>query len=181
VELLGGVAARLANRSARAAAVAATALCVSGCGPWGPLGILAGGPFLGAARPAPEDWSFSDAHPLIAIETRGPWYRHTVTVVCVSDGGDLYLMARHAPRKKWARNLMRDPRIRLEIGGELYAARATRVTDAASGEAVARGFLRKYVGIEAERARALGVPPEPGDDRAEVWSFRVEPDRGDAS
>jgi hypothetical protein len=51
-----------------------------------------------------------------------------------------------------------------------------RVTDAAGAEAVARGFLRKYVGIEAEHARALGGPPEPGDDRAEVWSFRVVPD-----
>lgn len=162
-------------RHGRLAWVAAAALLLCGCGPWGPLGIFAGGPFLGSVEPAPEDWSFTDAYPLIAVETRGELYRHTVTILCVSDGGDLYLMARHAPRKKWIQNLLRDPRIRLEIGGKLYAGRAVRVQDEASGGAVARGLLRKYVGIEAEHARALGGTPEEGDDRAEVWSFRVDP------
>ena len=33
---------------------------------------------------------------------------------------------------------------------------------------------RKYLGIEAEHARALLEPPAPGDDRAEVWLFRIE-------
>jgi len=153
------------------------AVLLSGCGPWGPLGILAGGPFLGSARPAPDDWSFTDAYPLIAVETRGPWYRHTVTILCASDGGDLYLMARHAPRKKWVQNVMRDGRIRLEIGGELYAARAVRVTDPESGDAVARAVLRKYIGIDAEHAHLLAGPPAEGDDRAEVWAFRVGPAR----
>ena len=156
-------------------------ILLSGCGPGGPLGVLAGGPFVGSAGPAPEDWSFTDAYPLIAVETRGEWYRHTVTILCVSDGGDLYLMARHAPRKKWIQNMLRDPRIRLEIGGELYEARAVRIQDEPRAEAVARGFLRKYVGIETEHARALGGEPAEGDDRAEVWSFRVEPAEGASS
>jgi len=162
-------------------ALAAAGFGLTGCGPWGPLGILAGGPFLGSAEPAPADWSESDAHPLVAVETRGPWYRHTVTILCVSHDGRLYLMARHAPRKKWVQNLLRDPRIRLEVGGKLYAARAFRVQDETSADAVARGFLRKYVGIEAEHARALTGEPAPRDDRAEVWSFRVEPPEEDAS
>jgi hypothetical protein len=166
--------------SALVAAVAAS-LILTGCGPWGPLGILAGGPFLGRAEPAPADWSFSDAFPLVAVETRGPWYRHTVTILCVSHEGKLYLMARHAPRKRWVQNLMRDPRIRLEVGGKLYEARAERVQDEVSADAIARGFLRKYVGIEAEHARALTGEPAPGDDRAEVWSFRVGLPEGDAS
>jgi len=166
-------------RSLALAGVAA--LLLSGCGPWGPLGIFAGGPFLGSAQAAPDDWSFTDAHSLIAVETRGRFYRHTVTVLCASDGGNLYLMARHAPKKTWVQNMLRDPRIRLEIGGQLYEARAVRVQDAASGEAAARGVLRKYVGIEAEHARALGGKPADGDDRAEVWSFRVEPADGASS
>ncbi len=147
-----------------------------GCGPWGPQGIFAGGPFLSAASASsPADWSFSDAHPLAAIETRGAWFRHSVTILCVAAGGRLYVMARHAPRKRWVQNLARDPHVRLRVGGELYAGRAERIEAGAEGEAVARAFLRKYVGIEADRAQPVLGPPLPGDDHAEVWTWRIDP------
>ncbi|MDX1650182.1 MAG: nitroreductase/quinone reductase family protein [Myxococcota bacterium] len=150
--------------------------CVLGCGPWGPQGILPGGPFVGSARTEPvADWSFTDAHPLIAIETRGRLLRHSVTILCVQADGDLYVMARHAPRKRWVRNVEADPRVRLEIGDALYAGRAVRVTEQAEADAVAEAMLRKYVGLDAARARFLMGPPPPGDDRAELWMWRIEP------
>jgi hypothetical protein len=158
-------------------------LLLSACGPWGPQGIFAGGPFAGAAvAPWPGDWSFTDAHPLVAIETRGPLVRHSVTILCVAAEGRLYVMARHAPRKRWVRNVGRDPRVRLRIGEALYEGRLARVDDqpgdAAAAAAVARAFLRKYVGLDAPAARPLAGPPAPGDDRAEVWTWRVEPHEG---
>ncbi|MGI9589911.1 MAG: nitroreductase/quinone reductase family protein [Myxococcota bacterium] len=146
------------------------------CGPWGPQGILAGGPFLGSpSEQAIEDWSFTDAEPLIAIETRGRLFRHTVTIVCVAAERRLYVMARHAPRKRWVQNLAGDPRVRLRIGEELYEGRAVRVSEPAESAAVARAFLRKYVGLDAPHARGLFFAPEPGDDRAEVWTWRIDP------
>ena len=151
------------------------AALASGCGPWGAQGIFAGGPFWGGSeKPFPADWSFSDAHPLIAIETRGAWVRHSVTILCVAAEGRLYVMARHAPRKRWVQNLARDPRVRLRVGGALHAGRAVRIGDSPEGEAVARAFLRKYVGIEAQRATPLVGPPAAGDDRAEVWTWRID-------
>ena len=159
----------------RALAVVWLALA-SGCGPWGPQGIFAGGPFVGGTeRPFPADWSFSEAHPLIALETRGALFRHTVTILCIAADGRLYVMARHAPRKRWVRNLARDSRVRLRIGDALYAGRAVRLGEPAEGEAVARAFLRKYVGIEAEHARPLAGTPAGDDDRAEVWTWRIDP------
>jgi len=147
-----------------------------GCRPWGPQGILAGGPFAGeSVQPFPADWSFSDAHPLVAIETRGALLRHSVTILCVAADGRLYVMARHAPRKRWVQNLARDPRVRLRVGDALYAGRAVRLGDSPESGAVARAFLRKYVGIEVEQARALDGPPQRGDDRAEVWTWRIDP------
>ena len=152
-----------------------TALALA-CGPWGPQGILAGGPFLGAASASfPSDWSFSDAHPLIGIETRGAVFRHSVTILCVAAEGKLYVMARHAPRKRWVQNLGRDPHVRLRVGEELYAGRAVRIGAGPEGEAVARAFLGKYVGIDVEQARPLAGPPAPGDDHAEVWTWRIDP------
>jgi len=154
----------------------AVALC--GCGPWGPQGIVAGGPFLGEVEPTPADWSFTDAHPLVAIETRGRWFRHSVTILCVSADGKLYVMARHAPTKRWVREAVADPRVRVEIGGKLYAGRAVRIDDqpgAGEGDSpVAQAFLLNYVGIEAEHARSLVGPPG-SDDRAELWTFRIDP------
>lgn len=169
-------------RRARAApALALAAALALGCGPWGPQGILAGGPFLGAARgDFPADWSFTDAHPLIAIETRGRYLRHSVTILCVSAEGRLYVMARHAPTKRWVRELGRDPRVRLRIGSELYGGRAVRLAGGPEGEAVARAFLRKYVGIDAAEARPLVGPPAPGDDHAEVWTWRIDAPEPDA-
>jgi hypothetical protein len=160
----------------RAALFAALLALASGCGPWGPQGVLAGGPYLGASEAAfPEDWSFSDAHPLIGIETRGTLFRHAVTILCVSTDGKLYVMARHAPRKRWVQNLARDPRVRLRVGDALHAGRAMRIEDAAESERVARAFLRKYVGVDVEQARALPGAPAAGDDRAEVWTWRIDP------
>lgn len=153
--------------------LATLALCA--CGPWGPKGVFPGGPLRGAAEPTPADWSFTEAHPLIAIETRGRWFRHSVTILCVAAEGKLYVMARHAPTKRWVQNAIADPRVRLEIGGRIYEGRAVRVDDAQDDSPVARAFLRKYVGVEVERARALTGPPAPGDDRAEVWTFRIDP------
>ena len=76
---------------------------------------------------------------------------------------------------------MRGGKHQLEIGGTLYEARAVRVRDEAGGDAAARGLLRKYIGIEAEHAHSLDGPPAEGDDRAEVWTFRVEPAEGASS
>ncbi|MGH7289395.1 MAG: hypothetical protein ACREI8_15400 [Myxococcota bacterium] len=147
----------------------------SGCGPWGPQGVFAGGPFADETEEAfPANWSFSDAHPLVAIETSGALFRHAVTILCVAADGRLYVMARHAPRKRWVQNLARDPRVRLRVGDALYAGRVVRLADPPEADAVARAFLRKYVGIEAEQARALTGAPAAADDRAEVWTWRIE-------
>ena len=159
----------------RSALAFVVAVSLAACGPWGPKGIIAGGPLLGATEPTPDDWSFTDAHPLVAIETRGRFFRHSVTILCVAAEGDLYVMARHAPTKRWIQNLLVDPRVRLDIGGKLYEGRAVRVRAVDGERGVARAFLRKYIGVEAEGARSLEGPPGPGDDHAEVWTFRIDP------
>jgi hypothetical protein len=71
-------------------------------------------------------------------------------------------------------NLARDPRVRLQVGDALYAGRAVRLGDSPEAGAVARAFLRKYVGLEVEQATALSGPPAAGDDRAEVWTWRID-------
>ncbi len=160
----------------RVAALLLLAALGAGCGPQGPMGIVPGGPLWGRAEDGfPDDWSFSDGELLAAVETRGPWLRHSVTVLFAHHDGRLYLPSRNASRKRWIQNLLRDPRLRVRVGDRIFEGRAVRVTESLPGAPVERAFLRKYYGIEVGGARFLYGPPEPGDDRADVWLFRVDP------
>jgi len=161
----------------RAACVlVATLVAASGCGPWGPLGVFPGGPLAGeTVSGAVEDWSFTDEHLIVSIETRGRLFRHSVTVLCISEGGRLYIPSRFAPRKRWVQNILRDPRVRIGVEGRVYEGRAVRVSERGGDSDVSRAFLRKYVGIEAEHVRSLPEEPAPGDDHALMWMFRIDP------
>jgi hypothetical protein len=98
-------------------------------------------------REAVTDWDwvnqFGDAFSEQAteLETR-TWYGipHSVTVLLVPDGDKLYLQSsaqtfrlnREFPAgKAWWRNVERDPRVRLKIGGKLYEMTVVLIQDRA--------------------------------------------------
>lgn len=98
-------------------------------------------------REAVTDWDwvnqFGDAFSEQAteLETR-TWYGipHSVTVLLVPDGDKLYLQSsaqtfrlnREFPAgKAWWRNVERDPRVRLKIGGKLYEMTVVLIQDQA--------------------------------------------------
>jgi hypothetical protein len=147
----------------------------AGCGPQGPLGILPGGPLWGSAEPGPPDWAEAGRSLTVSLETRRGWLVHSVTVICVEHDGFLYVPSRNAPDKRWVRNVLADPRVRVGVGGRVFEGVAGRVVDAAALEPVARKLLRKYYGLEVERARVLVGPPAPEEQRADVWMFRIGP------
>lgn len=110
-----------------------------------------------------EDWSFSDAYPEIFLET-GTWYGvpHSVTIVCASLEGRLYLWARHPDQKRWVENVARDPEVRLQIGDRLYAVELEPVADPEERERAYRAFAAKY-----------GSAPVPPEERPPLAYFRV--------
>jgi F420H(2)-dependent quinone reductase len=97
------------------------------------------------------DWTFSDAFPQIAVETR-TWYLlpHSVTTVCATHDGHLYvpsIYGNDAPfpeERFWNRNVARDPRVRVKVGERVYDRDAVLVTDPREREAVLRAFAVKY-------------------------------------
>jgi len=156
--------------------IAVIAPVLFACGPQGPMGVLPGGPLAGeVVEGKVEDWSFTDAAAIVAIETRGRWIDHSVSVLCMVADGNLYVPSRHAPKKHWVQNALADPRVRIGVDGKIYEGRAVRVTDPGEAERADRALMAKYFGVEAEIVRPLLGPPEEGDDRAEVWLFRIEP------
>ena len=103
-----------------------------------------------AATPV-ADWSFTDKYPTIYIETRSRYLLpHSVTITCVAHNGQLYLTSvfrEGSPfphGKGWTANVMRDPRVRLKIGNQVYDETLVLVTDPAEREAVLEAKVKKY-------------------------------------
>jgi len=116
-----------------------------------------------------EDWSFSDDHAEIFLETRPPWLLpHSVTIVATSLDGDLYVHARNPEEKRWVGHVARDPRVRLKIGENVYERRLEVVEDTAWQERIHRDFAEKY-----------GWDPQPAEDRPPRRYFRVVERNGD--
>ena len=97
-----------------------------------------------AASP-PGDWSFTDAHPEIAIQVATPYLvPHSVTIWCVSVDGDLYVAARNPDEKRWTGWVDRDPEVRLGIGSTLYDARLVPLEEEDVLARVRAAYREKY-------------------------------------
>ena len=130
------------------------------CGPIGPLpgGRLSGEVVLDRV----EDWSFSDAHPLIQLESR-PWFPHSVTTICFTHEGRLYVPAANPRGKAWPSYVLDDPRVRVKIGDKIYRGRAQRVSDESVTDAMFDAARQKYEQMAASR-----------DELPEIWLFRID-------
>jgi hypothetical protein len=122
-----------------------------------------------------EDWSFTDDAQEIFVETR-TWYGipHSVTTVCASDGASLYVPSVYfdggefPDARFWNRNVVRDPRVRLQIGERIFERRAVVVDDAAERDAALAAFARKYPFWQELAAKPEG-------ERPQVYFFRMDP------
>jgi hypothetical protein len=158
--------------AALALPLAALVVWFGGMGPWGPFpgGVLWGE----TAREQVADWSFVDRVAEVEVQTwlgPLPW---TVTTWALRHEGRLYLPSRNCFEKRWVRNLLANPDVRVRIEGRVHELRAVRDEDAAVGEALLRQALVKYLGIEAEDPRLLAHAPGPGETRAYGCIFRME-------
>jgi hypothetical protein len=157
--------------------LAAFLVWFGGLGPWGPFpgGVPWGEP---AREPAGEpvvDWSFVDRVAEVQVQTRLgplPW---SVTTWVFSHQGRLYFAARNCLGKRWVKNLLANPDVRVRIEGRIHALRAVRDEDPAVGEALLGQMLVKYLGLEAEDPRPLAHEPGTGETRAYGCFFRTEP------
>ena len=116
----------------------------------------------GALQPYPDDWSFTREHMEIAIQVAAPYFLpHSVTIVCGSFEGDLYVAALRPKTKNWAAWVGADPNVVLKIGGNLYEARLSRMEDPLTIADVLDAYGSKY--------RIAGSIP------TSIWFWRVDP------
>jgi len=115
------------------------------------------------------DWSFTDKYPSIFVQTRS-WYGlpHSVTTTITAHNGQLYLTSVYRPGsqfprdRRWNRNIMRDPHVRLKIGDQVFDRTVSLVADPAERAAVLEAKAKKY-----PRQRVV--------DKNLVYVFRVQP------
>ena len=102
----------------------------------------------GPAETTPvADWSFTDQYPTVELQTN-TWYLlpHSVTINCIAYNGGLYLTSTLPPgtTRGWNENVIRDPRVRIKIGGKIYERNAVLVTDPAEQEGELQARAKKY-------------------------------------
>ena len=115
------------------------------------------------------DWSFSDTFETISVETR-TWYLipHSVTTFCATYNGQLYLTSTYSQGgeypygRLWNQNVVRDPRVRLKIGDQVFESTLALVTDASEKAAVLQSKMEKYPDWKnpgADKVHTLRVLP----------------------
>lgn len=121
-----------------------------------------------------DDWSFSDEFQEIYLETK-TWYfvPHSVTTVCAAIGEKLYVPSAYYrggewPNKFWNSNVASDPRVRLEIGGKIYAREAVVVDDPVEFRAALQALAAKYPIWQS-------VVSKPESERFDMAIVRMDP------
>ena len=116
-----------------------------------------------------SDWTFTDEYYEIYLQTNTPYLiPHSVTVYCATLEGNLYLLSAYytggtfPEMRSWNRNIVRDPRIRLRIGGQLFDQRVSYVSDELIRRPVYDALGEKYPDWERptyENMHILAVGP----------------------
>jgi len=121
-----------------------------------------------------SDWSFSDDHPEIFLETK-TWYGipHSVTTVCARVGDKLYVPTVYFeggewPDKFWNANVVADLRVRLQIGDKLYEREARVVEDPAEAKAALDALGAKYPFWQEQLSK-------PESERFDMAIVRMDP------
>ena len=132
-----------------------------------PMGPIAGRTLSGELVAATvDDWSFSDDSSLIAVETR-PAAPHSVTTICFTHEGVLYVPAQGASVKSWTHYVVSNPSARLLIEGRIYPVTATRVVDASLIPDLTQAIAAKYEFVREAIGEGGALP----DD---IWIFRMD-------
>ncbi len=93
------------------------------------------------------DWSFTDKVPTIKLQTQSRFLLpHSVTINCLDYNGQLYVSSVFpaGTTRSWNDNVMRDSRVRIKIGDNLYDRTMVLVTDPAEVKSVLQVRAKKY-------------------------------------
>lgn len=90
-----------------------------------------------------SDWSFTNKIQTIKIQTQTPFLLpHSVSIWCAVYNDNLYVTSYRG--RLWVEDIIRDPHVRLKIGGQLYERTLSLVSDPDEKSAVLQAKWKKY-------------------------------------
>ena len=97
------------------------------------------------------DWSFTNEIKEILVETRTPYlFPHSITTYCGVYEGKFYLFSAYYDggefpyARRWNQNVIRDPRVRLKISGDIYQQNLSFVDEESAKVPIHNAFVDKY-------------------------------------
>ena len=89
------------------------------------------------------DWSFMDQIPQIKIQTQTQFLLpYSVSIWCAVYNDHLYVTSYR--RRRWVEDIIRDPHVRLKIGGQMFERTLSLVSDPDEKAAVLQAKGKKY-------------------------------------
>ena len=90
-----------------------------------------------------SDWSFTDKIQTVKIQTRTPFLLpYSVSIWCAVYKDILYVTSYRG--RRWVEDIIRDPHVRLKIGGQLFERSLSLVSDLDEKAAVLQAKGKKY-------------------------------------
>jgi hypothetical protein len=90
-----------------------------------------------------NDWSFTDKIQTIKVQTQTPFLLpHSVSIWCAVYKDNLYVTSYRG--RLWVEDVIRDPHVRLKIGGQIYERKLSLVSDSDEKAAVLQAKWQKY-------------------------------------
>jgi hypothetical protein len=89
------------------------------------------------------DWSFTDKIQTVKVQTQTPFLLpHSVAIWCAVYNGNLYVTSYRG--RQWVEDIIRDPHVRLKIGGQVFDRTFSLVSDPVEKAAVLQAKWEKY-------------------------------------
>jgi len=90
-----------------------------------------------------SDWTFTDKIQTVKIQTRTPFLLpYSVSIWCAVYNNNLYVTSYRG--RRWVEDIIRDPQVRLKIGGQLFDRTLSLVSDPDEKAAVLQAKGKKY-------------------------------------
>src|SRR5579862_7569713 len=125
-----------------------------------------------------NNWSFANQVSLCQIQVNAI-VPHAINLNCfATPEGNLYLSCSNCEPKYWSRAVLKNPRSRLRMNGNVYSVNLTRVIDPVEMDRIWEARIKKLqaVATPVNPAVPLGTPRPAG-----WWTFRVESTAGKPS
>lgn len=137
----------------------------------GPVAQMPGGRLRGTpAAERPTDWSFANREPYLLVESDAWTLPYSASVWFLAHRGRLHLLLPSFFGDGLKRRLDDDPRVRVELDGELYDQVAVPVVDEQALGSLLAPVIRRQFAIEISGA----VRPVAGARAAELWVYRLD-------